>query len=292
MAAKARWSQTRRQEGARGASRSPRWRPGRPSRALRSFRAKRSPRGRVPRFGVQGAGGPQGADPARGFLRHGRGGLRMGAQQPAARGRGRGHRSQGARLGPRPPRGRAEGGPARPRLRLVEGDVRTADTGATDITVAFNFSWWTFKTRGPNCSSISAPCMRRWWTTGLFVLDIYGGSEAYVGAGGRTDYGLFTYVWDQHSFDPVTARYHLPHPLPLPGWLRAAARVQLRLAAMDPAGAARIAGGGRLRAVGGLLAGRGRGRRAQRGVLDRSSAGEADPAWIAYVAAVKRGGRA
>jgi len=33
------------------------------------------------------------------------------------------------------------------RLRLVNGDVRTAATGTVDLACAFNFSWWVFKTR-------------------------------------------------------------------------------------------------------------------------------------------------
>jgi SAM-dependent methyltransferase len=156
----------------------------------------------------------------------------------------------------------------RARVRLLEGDVRTAETGATDITVAFNFSWWTFKTRQALLEYFRA-VHASLADDGMFVLDIYGGSDAYEEQEEATDYGLFTYVWDQFGFDPGLGPLHLLHPLPLPGRLRAAARLQLRLAAVDPAGAARAAGGGRLRAVGGLLAGRGRGGRAQRRVLDR-----------------------
>jgi hypothetical protein len=158
----------------------------------------------------------------------------------------------------------------RARVRLIEGDVRSADTGPSDITVAFNFSWWTFKTRQALLGYFRA-VHASLADDGLFVLDIYGGSDAYAEQEEETDYGLFTYVWDQHGFDPGVGALHLLHPLPLPGRLRAAARLQLRLAVVDPAGAARAAGRGRLRPLGGLLAGRGRGRRAQRRLFHRGA---------------------
>jgi len=108
----------------------------------------------------------------------------------------------------------------RARLALVEGDVRTADTGAAlagldgagdsagkaDIAVAFNFSWWTFKTRAELVGYFRA-VHAALADDGVFMLDIYGGSDAYVEQEEETEYGLFTYVWDQHSFDPMTARY-------------------------------------------------------------------------------------
>ena len=109
---------------------------------------------------------------------------------------------------------------ARDRLALVQGDVRTADTraslagldgannpdGAADIAVAFNFSWWTFKTRAELVGYFRA-VHAALAADGVFMLDIYGGSDAYVEQEEETEYSLFTYVWDQHSFDPLTARY-------------------------------------------------------------------------------------
>jgi hypothetical protein len=109
---------------------------------------------------------------------------------------------------------------ARERLALVEGDVRTADTraslaglggasnpeGAADIAVAFNFSWWTFKTRAELVGYFRA-VYAALAEDGVFMLDIYGGADAYVEQEEDTEYSLFTYVWDQHSFDPVSARY-------------------------------------------------------------------------------------
>ncbi|WP_240902117.1 class I SAM-dependent methyltransferase [Wenzhouxiangella sp. XN24] len=94
----------------------------------------------------------------------------------------------------------------RARVRLIEGDVRETGTEPVDIAVAFNFSWWTFKTREELLVYFRS-AYDSLADDGLFVLDIYGGSDAYAEQEEETDYGLFTYVWDQHAFDPVSARY-------------------------------------------------------------------------------------
>lgn len=41
---------------------------------------------------------------------------------------------------------------------------------------------------------------------GLFLLDAYGGSDAYETMEEETKLDGFTYIWDQADFDPVTAR--------------------------------------------------------------------------------------
>ena len=39
---------------------------------------------------------------------------------------------------------------------------------------------------------------------GLFLLDAYGGSEAFVEMEEKRRVGGFTYVWDQHYYNPIT----------------------------------------------------------------------------------------
>jgi SAM-dependent methyltransferase len=175
----------------------------------------------------------------------------------------------------------------RARLRLIEGDVRTADTGVADIAVAFNFSWWTFKTRQELLSyfrTVHAALAE----DGMFVLDIYGGSDAYDEQEEETDYGLFTYVWDQHGFDPISARYicYIHFRFPDGSELPRAFSYDWRLWTL-PELRELLAEAGFARSV---VYWQGEDEEGEpSGEFSIVERGEADPAWIAYVAATKRG---
>jgi len=177
----------------------------------------------------------------------------------------------------------------RARVRLLEGDVRTAETGATDITVAFNFSWWTFKTRQALLEYFRA-VYASLADDGLFVLDIYGGSDAYAEQEEATDYGLFTYVWDQFGFDPVSARYicYIHFRFPDGSELPRAFSYDWRLWTL-PELRELLAEAGFARSV---VYWQGEDEDGEpNGEFTIVERGEADPAWIAYVAAVKGAGR-
>ncbi|MEE8464043.1 MAG: class I SAM-dependent methyltransferase [Gammaproteobacteria bacterium] len=95
---------------------------------------------------------------------------------------------------------------AQQRISLVNADVLTVETEPADILAAFNFSYFTFKTREQLRAYFTA-ARRAIKDDGLFFLDIYGGSEAYQEMEEETEYDDFTYVWDQASYDPVTGDY-------------------------------------------------------------------------------------
>jgi SAM-dependent methyltransferase len=178
----------------------------------------------------------------------------------------------------------------RDRLRIIEGDVRTAETGVADVAVAFNFSWWTFKTRAELVGYFRA-VHAALADDGVFVLDIYGGSDAYDEQEESTDYGLFTYVWDQHGFDPVSARYicHIHFRFPDGSELPRAFSYDWRLwtlpelrELLEEAGFAQS-----------FVYWQGEDEEGEpSGDFSIVKRGEADPAWIAYVAAAKRSRKA
>ena len=90
------------------------------------------------------------------------------------------------------------------RVHLTQGDVRTAKTPAADVLCAQNFSFFTFKTR-PEVVSYFATARANLAARGVFVLDVFGGSEVQLEDREDTRrYNGFTYVWDQHRFDPIT----------------------------------------------------------------------------------------
>ena len=100
------------------------------------------------------------------------------------------------------------------RLNLLNCDVLApaAEAKDVDIVLAMNFSYWLFQTRD---------AMRAHFTTvreslgegGLFFCDFYGGSEACSETEERRkcqlpDKRKYTYVWDQHKFNPITGEMH------------------------------------------------------------------------------------
>ena len=92
------------------------------------------------------------------------------------------------------------------RVKLIEGDVRSVGHEKVDVTVAFNFSYSLFKRRDELCAYF-ASARSTLAAEGLFMLDAYGGPEAQTPQLERRQVGGrrrgFTYVWDQHSFDPI-----------------------------------------------------------------------------------------
>ena len=89
------------------------------------------------------------------------------------------------------------------RVKLVEGNVLTARTQPVDVVGAFNFSYYVFKDRAR---------LRKYFTAarealcpdGLFILDAFGGYEAFEEMKEKTKYDNFTYIWDQAEYYPVT----------------------------------------------------------------------------------------
>lgn len=99
-------------------------------------------------------------------------------------------------------------------VHLVEGNVLTAETPAADVTVAFNFSYWVFKTR-EQVLSYFRKVHRDLAPDGIFFCDAFGGQHAMghkkdrrkISKVTRPD-GLklpkYTYIWDQERFNAIT----------------------------------------------------------------------------------------
>lgn len=89
------------------------------------------------------------------------------------------------------------------RIQLIQGDVMRAKVAAVDVVVAMNFSYQIFKTR-----ALLRKYFRRARTglvnDGLFVIDLFGGYEAYKEIEEETEHDHFTYIWDQEKYNPVT----------------------------------------------------------------------------------------
>lgn len=85
-------------------------------------------------------------------------------------------------------------------------DVRAPSPRPVDLRVAFNFSYWIFKTRSELVNYFEA-ARASLVSDGVFCLDLYGGWEATQELVETRRCGGFTYVWDQRKYHPGTGEY-------------------------------------------------------------------------------------
>jgi SAM-dependent methyltransferase len=90
------------------------------------------------------------------------------------------------------------------RITLHQKNVLDDVPGRFDITVAFNFSYWCFKTR-ETLRSYFEKVRSSLVKDGLFFLDAYGGYESHEPdlEEPRKVEGGFTYIWHQDKVDPI-----------------------------------------------------------------------------------------
>ena len=99
------------------------------------------------------------------------------------------------------------------RVRLVEGDVRTARLPKVDVTLAYNFAYWVMRSR-EDLRGYFRAARRGLEKDGLLVVSAFGGSDAMrplverraIPAKQAPDgWALppFRYVWEQESFNPI-----------------------------------------------------------------------------------------
>ena len=177
---------------------------------------------------------------------------------------------------------------ARKRVRLLQTDARRVVGPKADVVAAQNFSYYYFKTRDDLRRYFRA-AYRNLTRRGILVLDALGGSE--VMEEGHQEVKRmrgFRYVWDQHRFDPIThhCRFYIHFRFPDGSEKRRAFAYDWRLwtlpeirELLTEAGFARSdvywectdseTGEGN-------------------DVYRRRTHAESDPAWVAYVVAVKR----
>ena len=90
------------------------------------------------------------------------------------------------------------------RIALIQKNVLSPGLPRADIAVAVNFSYFFFKQRDV-LKSYMQNVYKSLNRDGMFVLDIFGGSQCTDAIEDKTKHKEFTYYWDQKSFDPVTS---------------------------------------------------------------------------------------
>lgn len=96
------------------------------------------------------------------------------------------------------------------RMTLIEGNVLNPRLAKSDIVIATNFSYFCFKTRELMKKYFANVC-RTLNRDGIFLIDLFGGSQCYAPIEDKIRHDKFTYYWDQVSFDPVSneAMFHI-----------------------------------------------------------------------------------
>ncbi len=169
------------------------------------------------------------------------------------------------------------------RLEQIEGNVLEVNTPLADLIVAFNFSYFTFKTRD-QLRGYFEQARRNLHPDGLFMLDCFGGSEALEESEEETDQDDFIYVWDQDSYDPINAymRCHIHFHFPDGTRMRKAFSYEWRLWTLPEIREVLLEAGFRKVSVyweGTDEEGEGN------DIYEPAERGDADPAWIAYIVA-------
>lgn len=89
------------------------------------------------------------------------------------------------------------------RIKIMEGNVLDQNLPKADIIAACNFSYSIFKKR-QMLKDYFTNCFNTLESDGIFIMDIFGGSQCYEPNEEETEHDGFSYFWDQDSFDPVT----------------------------------------------------------------------------------------
>jgi SAM-dependent methyltransferase len=173
----------------------------------------------------------------------------------------------------------------RARVRLMEDDVRTVESGSVDIIGAFNFSFFMFETRS-ELGGYFARCRDALNDDGILFLDAFGGPEGIAIQKEKTKFDGFSYIWDQADFHPVTNHIscHIHFKFPDGSKIRRAFTYEWRMWSLPEIRELLLEAGfssARIYWEGEGDDGEGD------GIFTESDTGEADLAWVCYIVAEK-----
>ncbi len=89
-------------------------------------------------------------------------------------------------------------------LTYIQADVRKSNIAQMDIVLAMNFSYFLFMQRDV-LRNYFVTVKNSLEDTGVFFLDAFGGYEAAKELTEERECDGFTYIWDQHSFNPINS---------------------------------------------------------------------------------------
>ncbi|MFN0059262.1 MAG: class I SAM-dependent methyltransferase [Planctomycetota bacterium] len=176
------------------------------------------------------------------------------------------------------------------RVHLRVGNALEGGTPAADVVVGLNFSYYIFKTR-ELLRRYFAAAYRNLKQDGLFVIDVEGGWEALGATNEERRERRFVYTWEQESFNAIThdARCSIHYSFPDGSRLKRAFTYDWRIWTMPEVREVLLEAGFERSDV--YWEGWDKSGREGNGIFRRTEKVDNCDSWIAYVIAVKRGGR-
>jgi SAM-dependent methyltransferase len=172
------------------------------------------------------------------------------------------------------------------RVKLIEGDVRDIGHAKVDVTVAFNFSYFCLKTRDAlrDYFEKARASLR---PEGVLVLDAYGGSDSQRVCQEVRKLDGFDYVWDQHSFDPISHHVvnYIHFAFPDRSRMRRAFRYDWRLWSLPEIRELLLEAGFARSEV--YWEGTEQASNEGNGIFTRRERASDDPAWVCYIAGIR-----
>jgi len=175
------------------------------------------------------------------------------------------------------------------RVHPVQGDVRTAETPPADVVAGQNFSYCLFKTRDDLREYFEA-CHKHLADKGVLMLDLFGGYESIEDdREEETEHPGYTYVWEQHKYDPINAfgTYKIHFRFPDKSEIKNAFVYEWRLWTIPEVRELLLEAG--FDAVKIFWEGTDPDTGEGTGRYHEATQGDSDPAWTCYIAGVKGG---
>jgi hypothetical protein len=172
----------------------------------------------------------------------------------------------------------------RSRIELRRANVLADDDAVYDVTCAFNFSFFCFKTRQA-LGDYFRQARRSLGRHGLYMIDLYGGADSQRTMTETREQEGFDYVWDQNVFDPISYDVinHIHFEFPDGSELRRAFTYDWRLWSIPELRELLAEAGFRESEV--YWEGTDRKTNEPNGIYRKVTSAPDDPAWIAYIAA-------
>ena len=172
------------------------------------------------------------------------------------------------------------------RVELIEANVLEVDTPPVDSVLAMNFSYYLFKER-ETLLNYFRTAREALVDDGLFLLDAYGGSEAFIELEEDRELDGYTYIWDQNEYNPITgfAKNYIHFEFPDGSKIRKAFAYEWRLWTLPEIREMLLEAGFRDAVV--YWEGTDEETDEGNGEWTATMQGEACPGWIAYLVGVK-----
>jgi len=174
----------------------------------------------------------------------------------------------------------------RQRVNLLQGNVLSARPQLVDLILAMNFSYQIFKDR---------KTLKRYFKNvhhglndqGVFILDAFGGYEAFRELKEKTVHEGFTYVWDQASYNPINGDIvcHIHFEFPDKSKIAKAFTYEWRLWTLPELQELLAEAGFQNITV--YWQGTDEETGEGNGIFEPATVGDADPGWISFISAQK-----